>query len=102
VGKILCYDKAMAMNLILEKKLKKKGHSFVIGIDEAGRGALAGPVVAVATAEISKSHHIKISKYLLSEVNDSKKLSPKKREKICEILKNAPKSAGSEVWFRQK
>lgn len=61
---------------------QKLTHStdFLIGIDEAGRGPLAGPVVACACyippTEIE----------LLAEVNDSKKLTSKKRDKIFEVL----------------
>ena len=51
----------------------------VIGIDEAGRGPLAGPVVAAA---------VKIKKFegFMNDINDSKKLTIKKREKLYEIL----------------
>lgn len=52
----------------------------VVGVDEAGRGPLAGPVVAGA---------VYIPKYFdeLEEINDSKKLTEKKREKLFEIIK---------------
>ena len=36
--------------LYYERKLKSEGYDFVIGVDEAGRGPLAGPVVAAAVA----------------------------------------------------
>lgn len=51
----------------------------VIGVDEAGRGPLAGPVVAAA---------VKLKKYseILDEINDSKKLTEKKREKLYNII----------------
>ncbi len=51
----------------------------VIGVDEAGRGPLAGPVVAAA---------VKLKKYseVLDEINDSKKLTEKKREKLFSII----------------
>lgn len=51
----------------------------VIGVDEAGRGPLAGPVVAAA---------VKLKKYseVLDEINDSKKLTEKKREKLYDII----------------
>jgi len=65
-----------------EKKLYKKGYKMVVGIDEAGRGPLAGPVVACA--------FIKVEDGPLPFVQDSKKLSAKKREKIYEILKKNP------------
>ncbi len=55
----------------------------IAGIDEAGRGPLAGPVVAAAVV-------IKNPKFKIQNLKDSKKLSPKKREEIFEILKNHP------------
>lgn len=51
----------------------------VIGVDEAGRGPLAGPVVAVA---------VKLKNYIeeLDEINDSKKISEKKRERLFSLI----------------
>lgn len=51
----------------------------VIGVDEAGRGPLAGPVVSAA---------VKLKKYTeaLNEINDSKKLTEKKREKLYDVI----------------
>lgn len=52
----------------------------VIGVDEAGRGPLAGPLVAAA---------VKLKEYsdLLDSINDSKKLSEKKRAELFEVIK---------------
>lgn len=58
----------------IERSLKTQ----VIGIDEAGRGPLAGPVVAAAIVLDEEAISLGI--------NDSKKLSPKKREALYEIL----------------
>lgn len=55
----------------LKKKYLKK---YIIGVDEAGRGPLAGPVVACASFISDSSYDF------FEEVNDSKKLSPQKRE----------------------
>ena len=55
-----------------EKKVQKEGYEIVCGIDEAGRGPLAGPVYAAAVI-LPKGH-------IIERVNDSKKLSEKKRE----------------------
>lgn len=78
------------MNLKEEKKLWKKGYRFIVGLDEAGRGALAGPVTAAAiTVWQILSPKAKIPKEL-KEVNDSKKLSPKKREELYQIITNYP------------
>lgn len=54
----------------------------VVGIDEAGRGPWAGPVVAGAVV----FHNRNESAELLQELNDSKKLSAKKREKLYALL----------------
>lgn len=54
----------------------------VAGIDEAGRGALAGPVVAAAVIFPNNTPDIE-------EIDDSKKLSPKKREELCKAIKES-------------
>ncbi|MDD5382071.1 MAG: ribonuclease HII [Candidatus Margulisbacteria bacterium] len=62
------------MRLVYESKLKKQGYQLVAGVDEAGRGPLAGPIVAAAVIlplEID-----------LPGLNDSKLLSPKQREAL--------------------
>ncbi|MFZ2831786.1 MAG: ribonuclease HII, partial [Minisyncoccia bacterium] len=55
-----------------------KKFMYIIGIDEVGRGPLAGPV-AVGAVCIRGEHQIKLKK-LFPTIKDSKKLSPKKRE----------------------
>lgn len=57
----------------------EKGYSFIAGIDEAGRGPLAGPVVAAAV--------ILPKNYFNQLINDSKKLTAKQREQVFEIIK---------------
>jgi ribonuclease HII len=57
-----------------EKKLRATGIACIAGIDEAGRGALAGPVIAAAAILPEKFGHPKL--------NDSKQLSPDLREEI--------------------
>ena len=67
------------MSLIeFDKEVKKEGYSVIAGVDEAGRGPLAGPVYACAI--IMKEDNI------IAEVNDSKKLSEKKREELYDII----------------
>lgn len=61
-----------------EKKLWRQGYKYVAGIDEAGRGALAGPIYAGAVI-FKKGMKIK-------GVNDSKKLTPEKREELYRII----------------
>ena len=68
-----------------EKNIWHKGYERVVGLDEAGRGPLAGPVVASAVMV----RQFKISN-LKFKINDSKKISAKNREKIYEILINHP------------
>jgi len=74
------------MNLNKEKSLFKKGYKGIVGLDEVGRGPLAGPVFAAAV--IIKNCKFGIKN--LEDVNDSKKLSPKKREEVYELLINSP------------
>lgn len=62
----------------IEKDLKQKGYSYIAGVDEAGRGPLAGPVYAAAVILPDNAE--------LSGINDSKKLSPKKREELYEKI----------------
>ena len=57
-----------------EKKLIASGHEIIAGVDEAGRGPLAGPVVAAAV--------ILPKNFEFVELDDSKKLSSARREKI--------------------
>lgn len=62
-----------------ERGLWSSGRSFIAGVDEVGRGPLAGPVVSAAV--------ILPQDFDLLGVDDSKKLSPKKREELCEAIK---------------
>jgi len=71
------------LNLLEEKKIFDRGFEIIGGIDEAGRGPLAGPVVAacvIIRANFSINNE-------LSEVNDSKKLTAKKRELLFDLIK---------------
>lgn len=68
-------------NLAQEDKLKSQGYELIAGIDEAGRGALAGPVVAGA---VILPHHSYPD--WLKLVRDSKELSPKKREFLFHLI----------------
>jgi ribonuclease HII len=69
-----------------EKRLWKKGFKYVAGIDEAGRGPLAGPVFASAVLILKKDFK-KVKK--IKSVRDSKKLKEDKRKEVClDLLKN--------------
>ena len=65
-----------------ELALYSEGYSFIAGIDEAGRGALAGPVVAAAVVLPLERFDLTS---VLAEVRDSKQLDPAARER-CEAL----------------
>ena len=73
-------------NLKEEKKLWEKGYKYVIGIDEAGRGSLCGPVVAAAVM-VKK---FPISNFQFSNIQDSKKLTPKKRKELYQFITKCP------------
>ena len=64
-----------------ERALQKKGVRYIAGVDEVGRGPLAGPVVCAAV--IMPLDEID----LIVGVDDSKKLSEKKREELAERIK---------------
>lgn len=65
--------------LFYERKHIESGAQFVAGVDEVGRGPLAGPVVCCAI--------IMPTDQIIEGVDDSKKLSEKKRETLAEIIK---------------
>jgi ribonuclease HII len=65
-----------------EKKLRAAGVAHIAGIDEAGRGALAGPVVAAAVILPEKFRHRRL--------NDSKQLAPEMRERVYADLTTDP------------
>ena len=78
------------LTLRKEKKLWKKGFKFVVGLDEAGRGPLAGPVVAAEVMIKPKTKIQKLKKEIkIKNLKDSKKLSAKKREEIYKILRKS-------------
>ncbi len=72
-------------NFSEEKRLRKRGYKIVFGIDEAGRGPLAGPVFAGAVV-VNFSNYLTTKALSHLGVRDSKKLTPKKREQIYEVL----------------
>ena len=63
-----------------EDELRRAGYRFVAGIDEVGRGPLAGPVYAACV--------ILPEDFDVTGINDSKKLSAKRREELSEIIKD--------------
>ena len=68
--------------LLLEKRAKRQGYRCIAGIDEAGRGPLAGPVVA-ACVVLKKFN-------FTARIDDSKRLTPPLREEAyCQIIEKA-------------
>jgi ribonuclease HII len=78
-------------NLKEEKKLWKKGIKRIVCLDEAGRGPLAGPVVAAAVMLNSKFkiRNAKL-KFKIQNLRDSKKLTAKQREEWNKIITKNP------------
>ena len=66
-------------NLIYERKHLSEGKKYIAGVDEVGRGPLAGPVVCASV--------IMPLDDIIEGVTDSKKLSEKKREKLYPLIK---------------
>jgi len=67
------------MALDYQEQFYSEKVKIIVGVDEAGRGPLAGPVVAAACI-LSRA-------YINKEINDSKQLSEKKREELFELIK---------------
>ena len=67
--------------LNIERELLSKGFKTIAGVDEVGRGPLAGPVVCAAVVMPLKEIEI------IQGVDDSKKLSPKKRELLAKLIR---------------
>lgn len=72
--------------LLIEESLYDEGYEYICGVDEAGRGPLCGPVVAAAV--ILPKHGC------IEGVNDSKKISEKKREKLYDDIMNVAIAVG--------
>lgn len=76
-------------DFIIEKEVNSKGFKFVCGVDEAGRGPLAGPVCAAAVILPIDTE--------IKGLNDSKKLSEKKREELFPLI--IEKAIGYSIAF---
>jgi len=72
--------KVTRLGRVFEKQAHAAGYRFIAGVDEVGRGCLAGPVVAAACI-------LDLSKPLPKGLNDSKQLTKPQREEIAEKLK---------------
>lgn len=72
-----------------ERELRFQGYGLIAGIDEVGRGAIAGPVVAAAVIL-----PLEVDLPWLSLVRDSKQLSPRKRENLFELMQRSSITMG--------
>lgn len=73
----------------MKLQFEKAAGDPVMGIDEAGRGPLAGPVFAAAVhLPVALAESLLLGEW--APVNDSKKLTEKKRDTLAEIIKNTP------------
>ncbi len=75
-----------------ENELKSQGYELIAGIDEVGRGALAGPVVAGA---VILPHPANLS--WLELVRDSKELDSRKRESLFDLINNEAVAVGTGI-----
>jgi ribonuclease HII len=71
---------------VFEKQLQREGYRTVAGVDEAGRGPLAGPVVSAAV--------VLPGEFAAGEINDSKQLSPRKRERLFDTIYDGAQAIG--------
>ncbi|MBU0630028.1 MAG: ribonuclease HII [Candidatus Margulisbacteria bacterium] len=74
------------LSAVYENRLARQGFKLIAGVDEAGRGPLAGPLVAAAV--------ILPNKYFLPGLNDSKQLTARQREKLFKEISKCAISVG--------
>ena len=83
---------------LLEHQARLRGATIICGVDEVGRGPLAGPVMAAAAIiPLNEDGQPTLPGDLLTQLNDSKKLSAKKREAIFEPLIQSVDYATAEI-----
>ena len=78
----------------IDKEFFDKGIEYIAGIDEAGRGPLAGPVVVASVILPQDS--------MIEGVNDSKKISESKREKLYDTILNEALSYGIGIIYQDE
>ena len=79
-------NEKLAEMRIREDELRAGGKKYIAGIDEVGRGPLAGPVYAAVV--------VMPEDWAIPGINDSKKLSPKKREELSQIIRDRATAYG--------
>ncbi|MGB3975832.1 MAG: ribonuclease HII [bacterium] len=72
--------------LAFERRAREMGYRIIAGVDEAGRGPLAGPVVAAAV--------VLATDMMIPGVDDSKRVSPKQRDNLYPIIKKSASAFG--------
>ncbi|THB74401.1 MAG: ribonuclease HII [Desulfobacteraceae bacterium] len=72
-----------------ETEAYQKGFKYIAGVDEAGRGPLAGPVVSAAVILPERFTH--------PDINDSKKLTPKKRDQVYDVVLQSALAVGTGI-----
>jgi len=87
ISYMLTYIHMIYPDTELEKKLWSEGFHYVVGLDEAGRGPLAGPVVAGAVVILNGNQ-------VVPEVRDSKKMTEKQRELSFEKIQELSTAFG--------
>ncbi len=78
----------------IENEFYEKNVKYIAGIDEAGRGPLAGPVVVASVIMPEDS--------MIEGVNDSKKVSENKREKLYDLILNEAISYGIGISYQEE
>ena len=78
----------------IDKEFFDKGVKYIAGIDEAGRGPLAGPVVVASVILPQDS--------MIEGINDSKKVSEAKREKLYDLIINEAISYGIGIIYQDE
>ena len=78
----------------IDKEFFDKGVKYIAGIDEAGRGPLAGPVVVASVILPQNS--------MIEGINDSKKVSEAKREKLYDLIINEAISYGIGIIYQDE
>lgn len=80
-------------DLSLEATLQAQGHALIAGIDEAGRGAWAGPVMAAAVI-LPLDQPEALTRLAEAGVNDSKQLTPRQRERAYHLIRQLAVAVG--------
>ena len=80
-------------DLHFERALLKHGHRLIAGVDEAGRGAWAGPVIAAAVI-LPLDRPLVLKELAAAGVNDSKQLTPRQRERLYHLIREKAVAVG--------